>query len=131
MHYSLYMDKMGTENDEIWIRQELIPNLIDNKILRLNNNSTMDVLLKSCEIKPLSSVEDIFMLTNCYKVEVILTNTDRSVENETIYRIVVKKTAPIDEHLYKTFDFEHLFKNEVNAYENVFPLLKWSSKLPQ
>lgn len=83
---------MDTKKHEIWIRQELIPHLINKKILRLNSDDSCsnNILLKNCTIKSLSSA-DAFMLTNCYKVEIVLTNTDQSDANETtIYRVVIK-----------------------------------------
>lgn len=37
----------------------------------------------------------------------------------------------MDEALYETFNYEILFKNEVNAYVKLFPALDWCDRFPK
>lgn len=37
----------------------------------------------------------------------------------------------MQQDLYDTFDYDTLFKNEINAYEIVFPALNWHHNYPQ
>lgn len=89
---------MDTKNHEFWIRQELIPNLIESQAFLLTNDhvTTKNVVLKSCKIKQLSA-DEVFMLTKCYKVEIVITDADQT--NATVHRIIVKVRKMLTEKL--------------------------------
>lgn len=80
---------MDCNNDEFWIENDLVPTLInDQKLIKCNETSEC-IRLKECCITKLSASET-FMLTNCYKVKIILTNLLNLNGCDSVFHIVVK-----------------------------------------
>lgn len=80
---------MDTNKDEFWIKNDLVATLInDQKLIKCNEPSEY-IRLKECCITKLSASE-AFMLTNCYKVKITLTNLLNLDGCDSVFRIVVK-----------------------------------------
>lgn len=77
--------------NEQWIENELIPKLLQNNKFSVKNTANLvenkKIIVKMCAIEPLST-KDAFMLTQCYKVKLILYTT--SEQNENCVCLIVK-----------------------------------------
>lgn len=48
-----------------------------------------------------------------------------------IHKLPTQMTPSLDEPTYDAFNYDILFKNEIIAYEEVFPTLGWSERCPK
>lgn len=81
---------MESATNENWITCNLIPELVQSGKFALTsdeNPSKTDVVIKSCDINPLSA-KDAFMLTICYKVRVVLESARGGKDDEAIGLVV-------------------------------------------
>ena len=77
-----------SSKDISWIKNELIPELVNSrKLITTQNNST--AIIKSLSVNKLTSAES-FMITNCYKINVILLDSLDEAATTTEYKLVVK-----------------------------------------
>lgn len=148
---------MANDKNERWIADQLIPELVKNGKFELKNekksSENKEIMVKSCDINQLSS-KDAFMLTLCYKVKLVL--TDASGQNENcvglvvkvrniqanrhssfgktniylyiVFNIRLKITPNVEQSVYDVFLYDFLFKNEIIAYEEMFPSMGCSDR---
>lgn len=74
------------DSNEHWIEFDLIPKLIKSRQLTLNiknsehrTNDDDEIKVKNCLINQISTKE-VFMLTKCYRVKIILTDVLETIE---------------------------------------------------
>lgn len=81
------------DNNINWIIYNLIPEILQNGKFSLPNNdenlSETDIKIKRCDVQAIST-KDAFMLTNCYKVKVYLSEMATDGTMEKIVGLVVK-----------------------------------------
>lgn len=75
-------------DDEHWIRTVAIPSLVENGKLTFKGNGRRAVL-RSVEAKRLSMAES-FMLTACYKANVVLAESSGENADTWLIKLVVK-----------------------------------------
>lgn len=64
---------------EKWIENELLPKLLENG--KFSTKLQKFSKVKHCEISRLSSAE-VFMLTVCYRIKIIVTNDENNINKE-------------------------------------------------
>lgn len=136
---------------EQWIKEHLVPNLMKNQKLSVN-----DIKVKSIEIKPVS-FETTFMLSCCYFVKINLETSQQCSSgksddaNQTEFDLVVKVNFEltldlfwwkrgIHEFSFWSFEVGDLniyagvrdyFMLEILAYNDIIPKLKCLTKTPK
>jgi len=105
-----------------WIETELVPKLVKEGVLV---PATSSPVLENVKATPLTVTG--FALCTPFRVCVNL----RCDSKSTRLNLVVKRTPPLPEEMYKGAKFDILFRNETVAYKEIIPVLNQASKYPR